>query len=407
MLLPGKWSSSKDWGRITSGAAKALKGRVLTYWASPEFNPSQLTDRWEAAYQANLDAKQTLEENGFGLNPDYANMWYDEVDNPEAVFVTGYNNSSDDQFKKNNPFDNPTRPKVAGGSGSSNQPVRELVDAYPMKDGKQPGSGMYAYNPQTFYNNRDPRFYATIAYNGCTWTLNGTEYPRFWFYYSEGSTYAPFTADSKETSPTNTGFFCRKAIDPDLPVSAVPYCGTDWMEIRFAEVVLNLAEAACGTNRLSEAYDQLKAIRKRAGIEEGADGLYGLQAGMSQAQMRDAILLERKIEFAFEGKRYWDMRRYKLFESTLNGKRRMGTTYTFQPSADIPTHDDFMAVRDNIPLDSVYTSNMLLEPKEMDSYDINWQSNYYFFGLPQASLDNNPALEQTAGWPNGTFDPLQ
>jgi hypothetical protein len=179
------------------------------------------------------------------------------------------------------------------------------------------------------------------------------------------------------------------------------------MEIRFAEVLLNLAEAACGTNRLSEAYTLLEAIRKRAGIEEGADGLYGLQAGMSQSQMRDAILLERKIEFAFEGKRYWDMRRYKLFETVLNGKRRTGTTYTFQPSADIPTHDDFLAVRDNITLDSAYNNNMLLQPKEMDSYDINWQSNYYFFGLPQASLDNNPSLEQTTGWPNGTFDPLQ
>ena len=179
------------------------------------------------------------------------------------------------------------------------------------------------------------------------------------------------------------------------------------MEIRFAEVLLNLAEAASGTNRLSEAYDLLKAIRERAGIEAGADGLYGLKAGMSQAEMRNAILLERKIEFAFEGKRYWDMRRYQLFETELNGTRRMGTTYTFQPSADVPTHDNFMAVRDNIPLDSAYTSNMLLEPKEMDAYDINWQTNYYFFALPQTTLDNNPALQQTAGWPNGTFDPLQ
>lgn len=407
ILLPGNWPSGSDWGRITSGAAKALKGRVLTYWASPQFNPSQSADRWETAYQANLNAKQTLEENGFGLNEDYANMWYEEVGNPEAVFVTGYNTSDDDQFKKNNSYDNSTRTKVAGGSGSSNQPARELVDAYPMLDGKQPGNSVYAYDAQTFYNNRDPRFYATIAYNGSTWKLNGIEYPRFWFYYSEGSKYAPFTANTTETSPTNTGFFCRKAIDPEIPVSVVPYCGTDWIEIRFAEVLLNLAEAACGSNRITEAYDMLKAIRKRAGVEEGADGLYGLKAGMSQAEMRNAILLERKIEFAFEGKRYWDMRRYKLFEIELNGKRRMGTTYTFQASADIATHDDFMNVRDNITLDAAYTGNMLLQPKELDAYDINWQPNYYFFALPQTTLDNNPALQQTTGWPNGAFDPLQ
>ena len=411
LLLPGKWDDATkngaNWGRITSGAALALKGRVLTYWASPEFNPTQAVDRWEAAYQANLQARTVLEANGYGLNPDYTNMWYNEVNNPEAVFVTEYNTSSDDQFKKNNPYDNPTRPKVAGGSGSSNQPVKELVDAYPMKDGKQPGSSAYAYDPQTFYNNRDPRFYATIAYNGCTWTLNSTEYPRFWFYYASGSTYAPYTANTTETSPTNTGFFCRKAINPSLSTSAVPYCGTDWMEIRFAEVLLNLAEAACGTNRLSEAYDQLIAIRKRAGIEAGDNGMYGLKTGMTQQEMVNAILLERKIEFAFEGKRYWDMRRYKLFETELNGKRRTGTAYTFQPSEGIPTHDAFLQVRDNITLDSAYKNNLVLKSKQMDTYDINWRPEYYFFALPQVTLDNNTALQQTAGWPNGTFDPLQ
>ncbi|HEX5655149.1 MAG TPA: RagB/SusD family nutrient uptake outer membrane protein [Chitinophagaceae bacterium] len=409
-LLPGKWPDPANngvaWGRITSGAAAALKGRVLVYWASPQFNPTQQVDRWEQAYQASKLAKTTLQANGFGLHANFETMWFTERNNPEAVFITGFNNSSNDQLKKNNGYDNSTRPAVAGGSGGSNQPGRMLVDAFPMKDGK-PITGHASYNAQTFYKDRDPRFYRTIAYNGTTWTLNSINYNRFWSYFSSGSTYAPFAPNTTQTAPTNTGFFCRKAIDPSLAASNVQFCGTDWMEIRYAEVLLNLAEAACGTNRLSEAYDELKAIRQRAGIAAGADGLYGLQAGMDQDQLFKAILLERQIELAFEGKRYWDMRRWKLFESVLNGKRRNGTTYTFKSSATVPNHATFLTVRETMNFDTIYVNNMTLANKVMDTYNINWKPEYYFFALPQATLDNNPALQQTNGWPNGSFDPLQ
>lgn len=414
-LLPGKWpnigTTQPDWGRITSGTAAALKARVLTYWASPQFNPAQSADRWEAAYQASILAKTTLIANGFGLHPNFETMWFSEissgVSNPEAVFITGYNTTSNDQLKKNNTYDNSTRPTVAGGSGGSNQPGRMLVDAFPMKDGKAAGFSDFPYDSQLFYKDRDPRFYKTIAYNGTTWTLNATTYNRFWSYFSSGSTYAPFTVNTSQTAATNTGFFCRKAIDPNLSASNVQYSGTDWMEIRFAEVLLNLAEAACGSNRINEAYEELKAIRQRAGIAAGADGLYGLQANMTQAEMFAAILLERQIELAFEGKRYWDMRRWKLFESVLNGKRRIGTTYTFKPSATIANHASFLTQRDAMSLDSAYVNNLTLAVKVIDTYDVNWRPEYYFFGLPQATLDNNPKLQQTNGWTNGSFDPLQ
>lgn len=410
-LLPGKWptvgTSQPNWGRITSGAAAALKARVLMYWASPQFNPTQITERWEAAYQASMIAKQTLVDNGFGLHSNFETMWFSEVNNPEAVFVVGYNTTNNDQLKKNNTYDNSTRPTVGGGSGGSNQPGRMLVDAFPMKDGKAPGLSSYTYDPQLFYKDRDPRFYKTIAYNGNSWTLNATNYNRFWSYFSSGSTYAPFAPNTNQTAATNTGFFTRKAIDPNLAASNVPFCGTDWMEIRFAEVLLNLAEAACGTNRIAEAYEELKAIRQRAGIAAGADGLYGLQENMTQAEMFTAILLERQIELAFEGKRYWDMRRWKLFETVLNGKRRNGTTYTFKSSATIANHAAFLAQRETLPLDEIYLNNLTLGNKVIDTYDINWRPEYYFFALPKAALDNNPKLQQTMGWENGTFDPLQ
>jgi len=164
--LPGKWPTSGDWGKITKGAAAAFKGRVLLYYASPMFNPSDLQNRWQSAYEANLLAKTILDANGFGLNTNYKTMWFTEVNNPEAVMVTGYNNSTSDQAKKNNGWDKSCRPAYLNGSGS-NQPTWELVRAYPMKDGKLPGdaTGTFTYYDSLFYKNRDPRFDATIAYN--------------------------------------------------------------------------------------------------------------------------------------------------------------------------------------------------------------------------------------------------
>lgn len=397
--LPEKWDDD-NWGRITSGAAAALKGRVLLWAASPQFNPGDLQDRWQAAYDANKKAKEILEANGFGLNPDFQNMWFEEVGNPEAVWVVGYNNQTADQLKKNDGWDDNTRPSYLGTEGGSNQPTKQIVDAFPMKDGKdiEDPTSTYAYDPQLFYKNRGPRFYATIAYNGCQWYINGNPDYRLWTYYVDDKTIEP--------EATNTGFYCRKAIDPDLAPEEVQYAGTDWMEIRFAEVVLNLAESACGINKINEAYEGLKAIRKRAGIEPGTDGLYGLKPGMARNEMFKAILHERQIEFAFEGKRFWDLRRWKLFEPILNGTRRTGVRITLNTSAI--SADDFAAKRNAIDLDSAYLKYFEIMPDTLDTrYSINWQSNYYYFAIPQQAVDNDPKLEQTKGWPGGTFDPLQ
>lgn len=109
-LLPGRWNGA-NWGRITSGAAAALRGRVMLTWASPLFNPNDDVARWQLAYDANLAAKELLEQNGFGLfkegnlaNGDaWGRMWFKEVDNAEAVIVFGFNNvAKGGNFTKNN-----------------------------------------------------------------------------------------------------------------------------------------------------------------------------------------------------------------------------------------------------------------------------------------------------------------
>lgn len=399
--LPGRWYDEDiNWGRITSGAAAALKGRVLLYWASPQFNPNDLAERWQMAYDANKQAYDLLTANGFGLHPSYENMWFEEVGNPEAVFITGFNTSSSDQQMKNNGYDDGTRPAYLGTGGGANQPSWEMAKAYPMLDGKRPGeSATYTYSDQLFYKNRDPRFNKTIAYNGAAWHILGDENYRLWTYFAEG--------ESVESDATSTGFYCRKAIDPELPVSEVQYSGTDWMEIRFAEVLLNLAESACGIDNMDVAYTQLKAIRERAGIEAGADGMYGLEVGMSREKMFEAVLYERQIELAFEGKRFWDLRRWKLFESTLNGKHRTGVVISLKEGPGIPTAEEFESSRNEEDLDNAYANYFSVEFKNLDpEYPISWKPEYYFFPIPQRAIDNNPELLQNKGW-GGAFDPLQ
>ncbi|XHR92877.1 RagB/SusD family nutrient uptake outer membrane protein [Mucilaginibacter sp. UC70_90] len=199
----------------------------------------------------------------------------------------------------------------------------------------------------------------------------------------------------------------RKAIDPNVSVANTPYIGTDWMEIRYAEVLLNQAECAAALGNVTTGYTNITAIRKRAGIEAGADNLYGLDAGMSPDQMITAIMNERKIEFAFEGKRYWDLRRRKLLESTLNGKMRTGLTVTLNNNAS--GKDYLTGTRDALAaasLDALYSTSFTVKTKTMDSYNIAVQSGDYFFGIPSAALLNNINLQQNNTW-GGPFDPLQ
>ncbi|MDQ6479092.1 RagB/SusD family nutrient uptake outer membrane protein [Dyadobacter sp. LHD-138] len=396
--LPGKWSNSNDWGRITSGAAAGFKGRILLNWASPQFNPNDLPDRWQSAYDANKKAIDMLTANGFKLHTSFKDLWFTEANNPEAVWVTCYNNKVGDQINKNQTWDNNTRPSYLGTGSGSNQPTWELTQAFPMKNGKDITEQGAGYDAKLFYKNRDPRFDNTIAFNGTTWPINGNTGYRLWTYMVDNKTV--------EQKATATGFYCRKAIDPNLATGAVANSGTDWIEMRYAEVMLNFAESACGVNKLDEAYKQLTEIRKRAGIDAGANGLYGLKADMTRSEMFEAILHERQIELAFEGKRFWDLRRWKLFESKLNGKRRNGVTINLKTSAISAAA--FAAQRDGMNLDSVYKNYLEIVPKQLDTkYAIKWLPEYYFFAIPSTALTNNPRLEQNIGWPSGTFDPLK
>lgn len=423
-LLPIAYpNAGEDYGRITRGAALAYKGRVLLHYASEQFDPAQDKDRWQAAYDANKAAHTFLVENGKGLHSSYADLWFDETEaNPEAIMIKRYT------LDQSHNRDAGCRPFIVGTNGESfDKPTKSLVDAYPMKDGKAIDdiTSAYSYDPTALWLDRDPRFAANIAWNGAVWPLNNPAPNRTsdleWSFQQSA---IEAQADSRITP---TSFSCRKAIDGSIEGGAASLNSpTDWIEIRFAEVLLNLAEAANEVGLSGESYTILEQIRERAGIEAGGDGLFGLEAGMDQDQMRDAIMLERRLELVFEGKRSSDLRRRRMYDN-INGTYRQGYRITktaafdaLDPSNEIL--DDRKALEEGV-LDgsidlndpAVYNTYFTTELRSVERFGniddngdaINYLDNYYFFDIPQGDLNKNPNLEQTNGWPGGNFDPLQ
>lgn len=401
VLLPTVTATSgENKGRVHKGTAMAVKGRVLLYWASPQFDPTQnAAGRWQAAYDANKTALDHLNANGFGLLSEFKNIWITEM-NKEVLFVTRY-----EYPLKPEPTNwiNATRPlDMSSGASGGNQPTLEMVNAFPMKDGKaiNDPTSAYTYNPGFFWQNRDPRFAKTIAYNGSKYELSGLTGRIQWTF-----------VGSEVNSPTQTGFYCRKAVNEskDVPPLITGTSDLDFVALRYAEVMLNLAEAANKIGKSTESYDQLKAIRARAGIDPGSNTMYGLESGMSQAQMQNAILWERQIELAFENQRYWDLRRNRMYESLLNGTRRHGYwTKLIVPKTQwnsLVSSMSSQALLDH--LSTKYTTYFRDSIIKVDTqFDINWKPEYYFYGIPTTHIQQNANLKQTLGWPTGTFDPL-
>jgi starch-binding outer membrane protein, SusD/RagB family len=399
-------TSNVNNGMLHKGTALAVKGRVLLYYASEQFDPTQTaTGRWQAAYDANKAAKDYLDANGFGLFSSYSGIWFNEM-NKEAVFVRRYQYNITNTDSKHN-WSAGTRPLDESKNASGfNKPTLEIIKAFPMKDGRaiDDPSSAYTYNANYFWKNRDPRFKETIVYNGAPWEVGaqGRKPGRIQWTYVGGD----------KNNPSLTSYYIRKAVDENQDADQALNGSTDWIELRYAEVLLNLAEAANEIGKTNEAYTELIAIRKRAGIDPGVNNLYGLNAGMNISQMRAAVMFERKIELAFEAKRFWDLRRRRMFAAELNGKKRTGETITFKAPmnqtawnalVNSMTSEQLLA-----HLDQNYANYFTHSVKIMDTASpISWKPEYYFFAIPTSHLQLNPNLQQTQGWPGGTFNPLE
>lgn len=183
--LPARWQNEgQDYGRITAGAALALKGRTLLLYASPLFNRADDASRWKDAYDANFAAITKLNEGNFGLAyegnggednaKNWARMFATYTGGSEAVFVTLYNNVSpiaSQNINRYNLWEQGIRPgNINGGGGKT--PTAEIIDIFPMIDGKKPMESGVHYDPKKFFLNRDPRFYRTFAFPGVEWKFN-------------------------------------------------------------------------------------------------------------------------------------------------------------------------------------------------------------------------------------------
>lgn len=456
-LLPGKWTNAADWGRITSGAAAAMKGRVLLTWASPLFNRTDDVQRWQRAYDANTEAKTLLEANGFGLfvtggfanGTAWGNMWFSETNNPEAVIVYGFNNTTSSNVLRNNGWEKAARSKTLGGSGAVGA-TKQIMDAFPMKDGKAPGvSTTYPYTLQTFYKNRDPRFYKTFVYSGAPWAYsedaNFKQFTYYWYKTAPANATVLPTGFTETAGTVSTNVYVRKAVNPSASSTlAFQTSGTDYMEMRFAEVLLNLAESAIGVNKLAEGKALIAKVRERAGIESA--NTFGLADVTTRDEHFAAAINERKVEFAYESKRFWDLRRWLLFnddfgtctrlaQTPINGMRRQGLFFIAQKAGAnyVGNADPFIPVNGVAPVadrnpttypagittydqyvDYFYTNYLKVVVKDnVDPTTANWKftwyNQYYFFGIPANALNTSLYLGQTSGWSGGTstFDPLK
>jgi starch-binding outer membrane protein, SusD/RagB family len=410
--LPALWAGN-DVGRVTRAGALALKGKALMYWASPQFNPTNITSRWEEAYTACKAAYDLCVTDGYILFPNYTNLFTTE-DHREVLLVRKYNSARD----LGTNIENITRPRSeSSNGGGNNQPTWNLVQAYTMNNGLPTSHASSGYNSTMFWQNRDPRLEATIAYQGAAWPLSSKSTRRQWSH----------TGVPDEPAATIvTGFYCKKICNPTLTAAQSVYVsssgggsGMDWIEMRFAEVVMNLAECANETGRMTEAKDMVRRIRQRAGIVAGSFD-YGLDLAIDIPSMRTLILNERQVEFAFENKRYWDLRRTRnlnLITARQSYKVAPKPPY-YAGTGTVPgrIYIDMPNGAGTRPRDTANLNNpsvyaaMFAAPAIASlegSNVISMPDKYYFYPLPNFFSQNSFVIQQTMGWINGSFDPLQ
>lgn len=310
-VLPTSYASS-DWGRITKGAALAMLCRAQLY-----------DSRWA---DAAATAKTIMALNTYSLAPTYANIFSNSNKmNSEVILSVQANNNAS---QLSNLFDVYNQPPAYGGR-SGTLPTQNLVDDYEMQATGLPITAANSgYNPQNPYAGRDPRFAATVLYDGCTY--KGRTMQMY-----TGGTDVSISGSILAGWITNTGYYLRKFTDESInltDVNAVSY--QNWILFRYAEVLLNYAEAqneAVGPDQ--SVYDAVNAIRRRAGMPV-------LTPGLSQTDMRTAIRHERRVELAFEDERYWDVKRWKLattlFNSATNPLKAM--TITLNATTGVKTY---------------------------------------------------------------------
>lgn len=438
-LLPPNWNAtaSVNYGRFTKGAALAQKSRVLLTFASPLFNKNwdSSTERWNAALQAGLAAETQLTQDGYGLYGSSAKDWslmYSLFDNKfckEAIVVNMMSNATTGNFVSNG-WEKGMRMVSQGGTSAMEAP-KEMIDLFPMANGSRPTTAN-GYNDFTFFVNRDPRFYRTFAFSGMKWPYKENANSVVWSYrWVDSANKAYFSDNNQENSPA----YVRKMTDiAATNASNFQYSGTDLFEYRYAELLLNIAECYAALGQTSNTIAYLGKIRARVGIPSANN--YGIGTLADKYAAIEACLYERRVELAYEGKRYWDIQRWMLYSddplgaianntcvklglTPINGTQRTGNYLQYRTTA--AAADPLASTRGSIFVDpdaapatfqtqltalaTYYNTNFirttLLTPMDNVSgqpVKIKFNPNYYIQGLNLGTLTQNMWLPQTIGW---------
>jgi len=392
-VLPFRYANEdENWGRVNGAAAYALKSRALLYLASPLNNPSGNKTLWQNAANAATDfiSKNASQRNPYALysTGDTQNDYYN-------CFVTTPHLNNEYILSRSewSTFDIERYSAPCGFTGTAvsvgrTNPSLNLVMAYEMSNGlayDAAGSGYDANDP---YANRDPRFENTIFHENSVWGNADQDEQRT---VDVASSPAAGQDYQGTHGGTYTGFYCKKFvvnISWNVPSSSPRACPI----FRYGEILLNAAEAINEVSGPDQAYQYVDQVRARVGMPSWKTS-YG---SLSQAQFRERIQNERRVELAFEDHRFFDERRWKLFEGKTAASEVSEPYYkqvynfygheittTGEYDKDGLTYHDFTVSVIRHPMHNVRVFN---SPKN------------YYFPIPYSEVKAVPALGQNPGW---------
>lgn len=341
--LPTTYSGN-DRGRVTRGAALALKARIELF-----------NEKWA---ESAASSKQVMDLGVYSLFPNYLDLFrLTNEYNSEIILDRAYLESDPNLtlgLQILAPEDTP------GGGWASVNPTQALVDAYEMANGKtitEPGSG---YNVDKPFVNRDPRLLQTLIVPGAPYA---------------GIIYNPMNPNSLDYWPTYnyTGYIGRKYIHYKSDYADLYRAGLNVPLIRYSEVLLTYAEAKIELNQIDNSvYDAIDQVRLRAGMPRVDQAVYA-----SQTKMRELIRRERRIELALEGLRWYDIQRWKIGDEVMNGQVYGLRLSNIDASGNV-----------------TYTST---EHAKIEERLFNPAKNY-LWPIPQGQLDLSDAIVQNPGY---------
>lgn len=361
MALPDEPAENARAGRL---AVLALKARTALYAASPLFNSTNDSKLWQKAALANKEVLEECQKAKMKLATKYESLWAADnwsASDPynEIIFYRRIGDS--------NSLESYNFPMGVEGGQGGNCPTQTLVDAYEMKTtGKRWDEAGSGYNPSSPYTGRDPRFELTIAKNGDKkWPNYNT---------NELQTYQGGLNGEPIVGATPTGYYlkkyCQQAID--LRPGKVNKLKHSWITYRLGEFYLNYAEAVF--RYLGDAYTTSPEfpLSASAAVNKTRNraSMPNIPLGLTSDEFWKKYQNERMVELAFEGHRFWDVRRWK------EGNKFFKSI-------------DEMKITKNDDGTFTYTRKTV---------DRMWDDKMYLFPIPQKERMKNPNLTQNTGW---------